>query len=443
MRFRPQARGFVGGVLLCSGAGLLGGCPPRMDDAEPIGLVVVASGLTAPVALDQPNDNTNRLFIVDQVGLVRILQPNGQLSATPFLDVRSRIVSLTPGYDERGLLGLAFHPAYRENRRFYVAYNSPVVADSPPQALNSELRLVEYQASAADPNVADLSSERVLLRIGKPQANHNGGQVAFGPDGYLYFSVGDGGGANDTGAGHNPQIGNAQDLTSLLGKVLRLDVDDADPYVVPPDNPLVGRAGVRTEIWAYGLRNPWRFSFDRAGGNRLFLADAGQELFEEVDIIQKGGNYGWRVKEGAACFDPDSPRNPPESCPSQGASGEPLIDPIIELPHTVNGTPVGTVVIGGYVYRGSAVPKLAANYVFGDFSSLIAVPNGQLYAASQGSDGTWSRRALAVAGTPDGELGRYILAFGQDQAGEVYVLSSGSLGPTGTSGVVYRITAAE
>lgn len=429
-------------VLAIATLTLMPGCPrgPGTATGERVALQLIADGFTSPVGLAQPDDGSGRLFVVDLIGVIRIIDTDGELLDEPFLDVRDRMIELSPTYDERGLLGLAFHPDFSENGRFFVVYNGPTVVPE----YDSELILAEFRVSDDDANAADPDSELVVLSISKPQYNHNGGQIAFGPDGMLYLSVGDGGGGNDEGPGHNPEIGNGQDLSTLLGKILRIDVDadSEDPYTVPADNPFVGQEGAREEIWAYGLRNPWRFSFDPGGDRRLFVADAGQDLFEEVDIIVKGGNYGWRIREGTSCFNVDEPGEPLADCPDTGSDGQPLIDPILELEHTSPaGIPIGTVIIGGYVYRGADVPSLTGDYIFGDFTTLGAFPDGQLYAASESDDGTWTRRRLLVAGSVSGTLGAYVLAFGQDLAGEVYVLVTGSFGPVGTTGQVFRIEA--
>jgi glucose/arabinose dehydrogenase len=382
---------------------------------------------------------SGRLFIVDQVGQIRILDENGDLIPESFLDLSDRIVELAPGFDERGLLGLALHPNFAANGRFFVFYTAPKDADD-PEDFNAENLVSEFRVSADDPDRADAASERVLLTIDKPQFNHNGGQLAFGPDGYLYIAVGDGGGANDAGIGHTPELGNGQDKSTPLGKILRIDVDNGDPYAVPPDNLFVDEPDAIPEIWALGLRNPWRFSFDLGGQRRLFVGDAGQNLFEEVDIIERGGNYGWNVREGSHCFDTDNPGAPPATCPSVDAAGNPLVDPIIEYSHVdAAGNLFGTAVIGGYVYRGSALSELQGQYIFGDYSSGFTEPDGRLLAAVEAADGSWTMRELSVAGTANGRAGRFILGFGQDDEGEVYVLTTQVLGPTGTTGRVFKL----
>lgn len=419
--------------------------PPTGGNSTTIALQQIASGFTSPVALSEAPDGTGRLFIVDQIGRIHVRQP-GQSSTTVFLDVAARMVSIGGSgggfvYDERGLLGLAFHPQYTTNGRFFVFYNAPKEAGD-PASFNSRVRISEFAVSAGDANVADSASERIVLEVVKPQANHNGGQLAFGPDGKLYIGIGDGGGANDVGDGHTAGLGNGQDRTTLLGKILRIDVDGAQPYAIDADNPFANQAPTRGEIWALGLRNPFKFSFDRGGTNELFVGDVGQDLTEEVDIVTKGGNYGWNIREGGHCFSTTSPGSPGSNCASTDAAGAPLIEPIIEYPHRDGLTAVGNSVIGGFVYRGSAVPELAGDYVFGDFSTGFISPDGALFAARKASDGTWQRRNLLVQGAGNGRLGRYLFSFGEDQAGELYVLSSANFGPTGTTGRVDKIVAA-
>jgi glucose/arabinose dehydrogenase len=292
----------------------------------------------------------------------------------------------------------------------------------------------------ATSNVADPTSERVLLRVDKPQFNHNGGQIAFGPDGLLYASLGDGGGANDGLADvpptHGP-IGNGQNVEALLGKILRIDVEGTpDPglaYRIPLGNPFVGLPGA-DEIYAYGFRNPYRFSFDdRAGGNdALYVGDVGQDLEEEVDVVVRGGNYGWALREGSLCFDPVLPQSPPATCPTTGLGGEPLLGPVLAYAHTI-----GLAVIGGYVYRGAALPALRGRYVFGDFSGDFG-PTGQLFHTAVSGGDAFNRKEFQLPG--DVPLGLYLLGIGQDQAGELYALVSSSLGPTGTTGRVFRIS---
>jgi glucose/arabinose dehydrogenase len=424
------------------------------DDRPGVGLRLVAEGFTQPVVLVHTDDGSGRLFVADQIGLIRIIDRDGTLRSEPFLDIRAKLVTLNPGYDERGLLGLAFHPQFRRNGRFFVYYSRPRRPGA-PAGFNHTSRIAEFHVSS-DPNRADLMSERMILEIDKPQSNHNGGTIAFGPnDGFLYISIGDGGGANDVGLGHVPswytkaagypngnEFSNAQSLTdNLLGKILRIDVDRGSPYAIPGDNPFVRRGGL-PEIYAFGLRNPWRFSFDRDEDHALIAGDAGQERWEEVDVIRKGGNYGWNVKEGRHCFNASMPTVDAPSCPDAMPpsrvlpDGTPLIDPVIEYPNEKQGG-LGLVVVGGVVYRGEKIDQLEGRYLFGDWSKRGAAPAGQLFVATPQGSGTWPMQKLFIATSPDGELHHRLLAFGEDRRGEVYVLTTDNSGPRGTTGKVF------
>ena len=261
----------------------LNALPPQSPGLA-IRLQIVATNLVSPTALTHAHDGSGRLFIADQIGQIRIVDAGGNLLPTPFLDISNRLASLQSGYDERGLLGLTFHPGYSTNGRFFVYYSAP----SPVTNFNNVTVLSEYRVSSGNPNQADATSERILLTINEPEFNHEGADITFGPDGYLYLGPGDGGGAGD----QHGATGNGQSLTTLLGKILRLDVDSGSPYGIPLDNPFIGTPGARPEIFAYGLRNPWRFSFDRGGTHQGFIADVGQNLWEEIDLMRKGANYG-------------------------------------------------------------------------------------------------------------------------------------------------------
>ncbi|KAB2854721.1 MAG: PQQ-dependent sugar dehydrogenase, partial [Anaerolineae bacterium] len=348
-----------------------------------VGVQLVAEGFTAPVALAQPNDGSGRLFVVDQVGVIWIIGADGSRLPNPFLDLRDMIVPLMTDYDERGLLGLAFHPDYANNGRFFVYYTAPLRPEGPAGWDHTNV-LAEFRVSPDNPDTADVPSQLILLQVDQPQFNHNAGHIAFGPDGYLYVPLGDGGGGNDTDEGHTPDIGNGQDTVNLHGSILRLDVDSAPgTYAVPADNPGMMNPSIAPEIYAYGFRNPYHISFDRGGEFGLFAADAGQEIYEEVSLVTLGGNYGWNIKEGTHCFDPANPETPPESCESTGMGGEALIDPIIEYAHEE----VGVVVVGGYVYRGAAMPELVGYYIFGDYTSLQSESDGTLLWAEASEDG--------------------------------------------------------
>jgi glucose/arabinose dehydrogenase len=420
------------------------------DEAPTVGLRLVAEGLTSPVTMADPGDGSGRLFLVDQIGVIRVLMPDGTLAPAPFLDLRSRMVALMPGFDERGLLGLAFHPGYETNGRFFVYYSAPLRAGA-PAGFNHTSHVSEFRVSAADPNRADPASERILLQVDKPQFNHNAGTLLFGPnDGYLYISIGDGGGANDIGLGHvedwydDNAGGNGQDVEqNLLGNILRIDVDAGAPYGIPADNPFVGGPGL-DEIWAYGFRNPYRFSFDRGGSHDLIVADVGQLLWEEVSVGVKGGNFGWNVKEGTHCFSTATPSQSPAECPelveSGVRAGDPLVDPVIEYANARQTGGLGLAVVGGYVYRGSALPQFHGRYVFGDWSeSFGGPPTGKLFVAKQRKQGLWQMEQLRIATSPNGELGHRVLGFGQDSDGELYVLTTDNVGPAGTTGKVFML----
>jgi glucose/arabinose dehydrogenase len=350
----------------------------------------VTGGLASPLFVTGAGDGSGRLFVVEQAGRIRVLA-GGTLLAAPFLDIRSRIAA----GGERGLLGLAFHPKYRTNGRFFVNFTDR----------NGTTVIAEYRRSTTDANRAS-RTERVLLRVPQPYANHNGGMLAFGPDGYLYIGLGDGGSAGDPG-------NRAQSTASRLGKLLRIDVDQAQGtrrYANPPSNPYVGRSGL-DEIFARGLRNPWRFSFDRLTGD-LWIGDVGQGRWEEIDRatraagLGRGANYGWRQLEGRACYNPSS------GCSTRGKT----------MPVAVYSHSLGCSVTGGYVYRGAAYPALVGGYVFGDYCS------GRIWALRADGPATQSPRHLLNSG-------RTISSFGQGDDGTLYLTDR-------SSGELYRLTAA-
>jgi len=355
--------------------------PPPPPPPPALTLTTVVSGLSNPLALEHPSGD-NRFFVVEQRGTIRIIE-NGVLQAGNFLDIQG-LTNFDHG--EQGLLGLAFHPNFGTNQLFYVNYTRARNDPNNPQ----ETVIAEFQTLAGNPNQADPASERILLIVPQPFANHKGGQLAFGPDNLLYLGLGDGGSEDDPN-------NNGQNLFTMLGKILRIGVDppfaSGKQYAIPADNPFASGGG-SPEIWAYGLRNPWRFSFERCG-IRLFAGDVGQDMWEEVDLITKGGNFGWRVMEGNHCF------NPSTGCDMSGK-----IPPIAEYPH-----PEGIAVIGGYVYKGTAIPALANAYIFGDL-------NGKIWSLTEAPANTWTRTLLL-------STGRTISSFGQDSAGEVYVVDLG------------------
>ena len=397
------------------------------------------TGVNTPLAMVQPKGDA-RKFVIEQWGRVKIINADGELEATPFLDIRHLIVDLWHDFDERGLLGLAFHPDFASNGKFYVAYAGKTNFQGDLGKLfwwdHSNI-VAEYTVSADDPDVADLSSGRIVSSIDWPQFNHNGHWIGFGPDGMLYISTGDGGYANDWGIGHNVTEGNGQDLTDLHGKILRIDVNtmsDGKPYGIPADNPFVGDSNAAPEIWAYGLRNPWRCSFD-TGSGQLFCGDVQQNSFEEIDIVAKGDNMGWRKMEATHCFDYAKPDNHPASCDTAG-----LKAPILEYKNCT-AQPDGCMGIsntGGYVYRGSH-KAWDGKYIFGDWSKSFGAMDGQIFIGSE-SGGNWT---MEKADTGMGGNNPYILAFAQDADGEVYALTSITTGPNGSLDTIYRIVPAE
>jgi glucose/arabinose dehydrogenase len=405
-----------------------------------VNLQVAADGLTAPLNLVSPPDGTKRRFITEQIGVIKILMPDGKILEEAFLNIRHRIPKLHQDFDERGLLGLAFHPDFKNNGRFFIAYSGYLPGDSELEKVvwySHTNYVAEYRVSKTNPNKADPLSERIVTKIDWPQFNHNGHWIGFGPDGLLYLSTGDGGYANDWGIGHHVTKGNGQDLMSLNGKILRIDVDKSDPavggaYGVPADNPFVGRQDAKAEIWAYGFRNPWRCSFDMGGGKELFCGDVQQNSIEEIDIVTKGGNFGWRMKEASKCFDFVNPNKHPASCESAG-----MIDPIIEYPNcNVTQDCKGLSVTGGFVYRGSHQPW-QGKYFFGDWSKQFAVRDGRIYVATN-TGGKWTMEDVKVGNMPN--FNSYVLAFGQDADGEVYVLTQDTTGPVGGLAKIYKIT---
>ena len=355
--------------------------------AQDIKLKLISDQLSHPTAFAVTKKSPTLLFVAEQEGRIRVIE-NGKLVATPFLDISKEVLK-KDGYDERGLLGLAFHPDYAANGKFYV-YCS-IRAENPVRnVLDHQSEIREYTVSKTNPKLADASQMRKVLVFDQPQSNHNGGDLKFGADGFLYISAGDGGGAND----QHGTYGNAQNLSNLLGKILRIDVNKT-PYAIPVSNPFVKTENARPEIYAYGLRNPWRFSFDRKT-NQLFAGDVGQNKFEEVDIITSGGNYGWRPVEGLHDFKPDDPKpvNP--------------ISPITEYPHSE-----GISITGGFVYRGNAIPSLAGKYVFGDMM-------GTVWNLAPGDDNKWTRNKMSLSR----DAGYWhIYSFGEDLAGEIYMLT--------------------
>ena len=358
-----------------------GSDPTQFPDPEQYGWGLIVSGLNRPVGLTNAGDGSDRLFVIEQSGKVLVISDN-VLLAEPFLD----ITGLVSCCGERGLLGLAFHPDYSENGFFFVNYSD----------INGDTIIARFEVSN-DPDLANMDSEKELLRIEQPYANHNGGGIAFGPDGYLYVALGDGGSGGDP-------LGNAQNTNSLLGKLLRLDVDQADGYAIPSDNPFAGGGGA-PEVWAYGLRNPWRFSFDRLTGD-LFIGDVGQGAWEEIDFLTAGysggANFGWNYREGSQPFVAASNSDDLE-----------LTDPVAEY-----GRGQGFSVIGGVVYRGEQLPEWNGIYLYGDYGS------GYIWGLYPSQDGPWQNRLLF-------KTDNSITSFGEDEQGELYYVAQ--------DGVLYQL----
>ena len=366
--------------------------------------LLIADGYKKPVFITSYPNNAKLLYIVEQAGLIKIINDGKKLSR-PFFDINKRVVNPNRPGDERGLLGFAFHPNHTNNGKFYINYmdndGNTIVSEF---STNSELR-------------ANHKSERIILKLKQPYGNHNGGDIQFGPDGYLYISIGDGGKAGDP-------LNAGQDLSSLFGKIIRIDIEQK-PYGIPKSNPFFGQKDKREEIWAWGLRNVWRFSFDKQTGDK-YLADVGQNKWEEVNFepaSSKGGlNYGWRIMEANHCYDPK------ENCPTEG-----LIKPIIEYPNDANHpafafriieelsfseTDVeGCSVTGGYVYRGQKIKSMQGQYIFGDYCSgniwTLKVVNGKAINFKNRTE------EINIGG---GEFTTYISSFGQDSDGEIYII---------------------
>ena len=387
-----------------------------------IELQAAATGLNSPVDLVSANDGSGRLFVVEQGGTIRILK-NGAVNATPFLNISTQI----KGSGERGLLGLAFHPGFSNSaspgfRKLYTYQTEnptgPADFTVPANGFDNQCVVTEWQVSAANPDAVDPATPRDVIRIDHPQGNHNGGEIGFRPsDGFLYIAIGDGGGSRDVGDGHTPNLGNAQDTSNLLGKILRIDplapaltptspnpVSGNGKYRNPANNPFVGAPG-REEIYAIGFRNPYRFSFDPVA-DQLLVGDVGEGAIEEVDLVELGKNYGWNRKEGSFLFNNGSVSPDPNPNPA-------FIDPVLEYDHDD-----GISVIAGFTYRGAAVPALAGKYVFGDFLRR-GTSGGRLF---YGDLNARSIQELRLGVNPRA-FGMQIKGFGTDDAGEIYVLA--------------------
>ncbi len=444
---RPSRRISLAAAIVATA---LGGTPA----AQELALEPVAEGLTAPVHLEQPADGTGRRFIVQQDGVVRTLGRDGQLVPEPFLDLRPKLLPLEKNFEERGLLGFALHPGFARNGRVFVTYSAPLRPGA-PEGWNHTRKVSEFTAKPGDLSRVDVTSERVLLEIDWPSRKHNGGGLAFGPDGYLYIGLGDSGASHGVGKDVKWEAFNvpaealgwdrlAQDHDSLFGKILRIDVDRGFPgYAIPADNPFVGRQG-RGEIWAWGFRNPYRIAFDREGRGDLFVTAIAETLWEAVYLVRAPGNFGWPLREATHCVDRLQPRQPPENCPERDALGTRIERPVVEYPNMQVAHPdsklgiagVGTAVTGARLYRGRAIPELAGRLLVSDWSSAFKQPSGQLFVARPAD--RWGMlwpyaRALAVDSR--------IIGLAEDAEGEIYVLTNETFGPYGTTGKVHRLVA--
>lgn len=461
-------------------------------DAEPrLDVQLVADGLVSPVDLTYAPDGSNRRFIVDQNGLVLTLTPEGVVLPTPFLDITDRVV-IQSAFDERGLLALAFHPRFAKNGKLYVQYSAAregpnicvgedgrVPNDPGGCPLQYTRRISEFRVSATDPHRVDPSTERVVFKIQWPGRKHNGGGLAFGPDGMLYIGLGDAGFAHGPSGADDPfnvdpelLFGDlvAQDLTKLYGKILRIDVDRGNPYRIPRDNPFVGREGFRPEIYAWGFRNPFRISFDRRGDRAMYVSAPADTLFEATYKITEPGNHGWATREATHCIvrasafappetlscksDADCPSGPQVStcsrkgvctCPRVGPLGEPIRNPILEyLNFSVEdprsqfpGKGFGRASLGGHIYRGKEIEWLQGQFVQGDFA--LNLLDGQILVADKRShEKLWRLQRAFVFDPTDPVRSGFVKSIGQDANGELYAIT-GNFTPTGLQGRIWKI----
>jgi glucose/arabinose dehydrogenase len=464
--------------LFCASALALGAATLALPAAsrEPLPAVaveLVAKGFNAPIFLVAPPDGSERRFLGEQMGLVYVLGADGKRRELPFIDLRDQMVPLRNAFDERGLLALAFHPDFARNGLFYVNYSAKRRPDSPFTGKTAYTwRLSEFRVSASDPNRADRDSERVLLELDWVNRKHNGGGLAFGPDGNLYVGVGDGGGVHGVPDvyvaprstdpnRHAEEIPEdpfkipqrfhkydryAQDTKRLNGKILRIDVDRGHPgYAIPPTNLFRGKSEGRAEIYAWGFRNPFRIAFDRSGNGDLFVSGVAESFWETIYLVDRQGNYGWAIREGTHCFDRPRMFDPPQHCPRVDALGEPIRDPIVEYPNgsvkrresKVNAEPMGTANVGGFIYRGHALPALYGKLVFGDFSATLAKPSGQLFVATPAA--SW--RALWPV-EPLLRLDVRLHSLGEGADGELYLLTTAQGIPVGHTGKVWKLVPA-
>ena len=420
--------------------------------AQKLELKLVASDLTAPIHLEELPDGTGRFLVVQQDGLVKLMAADGQVQSEPVMDLRSRMLPVANDFEERGLLGFALHPQFAKNGRFFVSYSSPL-RDTAPQNWNYTRRVSEFTAKIGNTVSVDLQTERVLIALDWPSRKHNGGAMAFGPDGMLYIGMGDSGASHGIGksviweAFNVPAEGllwddMAQDRHSLYGKILRIDVDHGFPgYAIPKGNPFQASQG-RPEIWAWGFRNPYRIAFDSNGSGDLYVTAIAETLWEAAYKVSGPGNFGWPRMEASHCVDRLKPRQPPKQCPQKGSEGEPLEMPVVEYANMQTNHPdsalgvkgVGTAITGVRMYRGSNIPSLNGKLVVADWSASFKQASGQLFVASPSAKGQapWPMEKLM-------QLESRIISLSQDRSGEIYVLTHEGMGPFGNTGKVYKL----
>ncbi len=423
--------------------------------AQTLSLKPVAQGLVAPIQLEELPDGSGRMLVVQQNGVVRVMRPDGTLAAEPFLDLRPQMLPLADDFEERGLLGFALHPQFARNGRFVALYSAPLRATA-PKAWNHTKRVSEFSVKPGSLGPAELAHERVLLEQDWPSRKHNGGALSFGPDALLYIGFGDSGASHGVG----PKVlyeafdvpaelliwdHLAQDLHSLFGKVLRIDVDRGFPgYALPAGNPLVGRAG-RPEVFAWGFRNPYRIAFDRDGSGDFYITATAETLWEAAYRVRRPGNFGWPLMEGAHCVDRLKPREPPASCPRTDVNGQALELPVVEYANMQVQHPtsklglrgVGTAITGARMYRGNAIPALRGRLLFSDWSAAFRQPSGQLFVArpQDPAGALWPHERVL-------QIDSRIIGLAEDRSGEIYVLTHEGMGPFGETGKVFKLVAA-
>ena len=434
---------FVGSVALFAGSAV---------QAQSLRLQLLAQDLTAPIHLEELPDGTGRMLIVQQDGLVKVMAPDGKVLPEPFLDLRSRMFPVANDFEERGLLGFALHPQHARNGRFFVTYSAPL-RDVAPQNWNHTRRISEFTTKPGSVVPVDINTERVLIAQDWPSRKHNGGGLAFGPDGMLFIGMGDSGASHGFGksviweAFNVPADGLiwdqlAQDRHSLYGKILRIDVDHGFPsYAIPHGNPMNASQG-RPEIWAWGFRNPYRMAFDHDGSGDLYVTAIAETLWEAAYRVRRPGNFGWPLMEASHCVDRLAPRKPPAQCPRQGSAGEPLQMPVVEYANmqvnhpdsTLGVKGVGTALTGVRMYRGAGIPSLQGKLVIADWSASFKQASGQLFIATPlpQSDKLWPMEKAA-------QLESRIISLAEDRSGEIYVLTHEGMGPFGNTGKIYRV----